>query len=66
MTIENKLKRYNLKVIKTDLETGEKILKPGIKFRLKNLLTNEYLINPINKTDIFETNEFEKFYFLLN
>ena len=58
MTIENKLKRYNLKVIKTDLETGEKILKSGIKFRLKNLLTNEYLINPINKTDIFETNEF--------
>lgn len=43
-----------LKVIKTDKLTGERIKLAGIKFKIKNLTTNEYICD--NSNCIYETN----------
>lgn len=51
-----------LKVIKTDKETGEVITKSGIKFKIKNANTNEYVCQTITyptakKVCVYETDE---------
>lgn len=49
----------SLKIVKKDLETKETLKVANIKFKVKDLKTNEYLINKNNPDDphIFKTNQ---------
>ena len=48
-----------LKVIKTDQETGEVITKAGIKFKIKNASTNEYVCQTITYPTAKKVCEYE-------
>lgn len=59
ITLNINIEGPSLKIVKKDLETKETLKVPGIKFKVKDLNTNEYLVNKNNKDDsyIFTTNQ---------
>ena len=55
--VNNELLKAKLKVIKVDSETGQVIPLAGIKFKIKNLDTDEYVCQITDKEQcVFETN----------
>ena len=55
--VNNELLKAKLKVIKVDSETNQVIPLSGIKFKIKNLDTNEYVCQVTDKEQcVFETN----------
>ena len=55
--VNNELLKAKLKVIKVDSETGQAIPLAGIKFKIKNLDTDEYVCQVTDKEQcVFETN----------
>lgn len=58
-SIENKVIEEKLRVVKVDTETGKTVLRAGAIFRIKNLQTNKYEVQPTadktGTTDKFAT-----------
>ena len=59
ITLNVNVEGPSLKIVKKDLETKETLKVPGIKFKVKDLNTNEYLVNKNNPDDphIFTTDQ---------